>query len=315
MPVAEHGSPFPPIDACDLAAVLVVRGAMPALESTVDQLRHAVGTVVVVNNDDAQAPAGPDQRAVDATQASVLRLWNGNRGGLAGAYNQALQVLNAQHHPPRWVVFVDQDSDVAALGRLLADPEAHRLLHGDDVAAVAPAYRDRATGLRGRYIDLQRWSLQHLPREFEGPRAVAFVINSMSVWRTQALQRLGPFNETLAVDHVDTDYCLRARSAGLSLWVQGSVEFAHAIGARRRYRLLGRELQAGGHSPQRRWLIARNTAWLARRWLWREPAFAALCLMRLGYEATGIVMAEDHKAAKLWAWARGLVRGLVMQAR
>ena len=156
-----------------------------------------------------------------------------------------------------------------ATGRTLAQPQT---------AALAPAYRDRATGLRGRYIRLGRYRLAFNPREFSDLRAVAFVINSMSVWRIQALRRIGPFNEGLAIDHVDTEYCLRARQAGLMLYVNGAFEFAHSIGERRKYRLLGVELQAGGHSPRRRWLIARNTVWLARNWFWREPAFCGLCL-------------------------------------
>jgi rhamnosyltransferase len=110
----------------------------------------------------------------------------------------------------------------------------------------------------------------------------------MTVWRLQALQRIGAFHEGLAIDHVDTEYCLRARQAGLTLHVNGAFEFAHAIGERRKYRLLGVELQAGGHSPQRRHMIARNTVWLARNWFCREPAFSALCLVRLAYEAVGI---------------------------
>jgi len=41
-----------------------------------------------------------------------------------------------------------------------------------------------------------------------------------------------------------------------------------------------------------------------------EPAFAALCLLRLGYEATGIALAEDRRLAKLFQLARGAVAGI-----
>jgi hypothetical protein len=101
---------------------------------------------------------------------------------------------------------------------------------------VAPAYRDRATGLRGKYIELRS-----LPAELP----VAPVLRPASGGlRDQfdvglamaALERIGRFNETLAIDHVDTEYCLRARACGLSIWVHGGHEFAHAIGERRRFR-------------------------------------------------------------------------------
>ena len=284
-------------------------GSVGDLRLPLQALRPVVGRVVVVDNNAEPAVTVP-------VDPHFSLLHNANRGGLAGAYNLALQTLQSQPGgPPGAVVFVDQDSDPAVLARFLTDADVQALLARADVAAVSPAYCDRATGLRGRYIELGRWRLHHLPRRFAGLRPVAFVINSMSVWRSAALQRIGPFNETLAIDHVDTEYCLRARALGLSVWVHGDHEFAHSIGERRRYRLLGRELQAGGHGPQRRRLIGRNTAWLARRWAWREPAFAALCLLRLAYEAVGIVAAEDRKAPKLAALLRGIGQGLVMPAR
>ena len=61
-------------------------------------------------------------------------------------------------------------------------------------------------------------------------------------------------------------------------------------------------------------MIARNTVWLARNWFWREPAFSALCLARLAYEAVGITMAEDQAAAKLAALLSGAVSGLFARA-
>ena len=147
-----------------MAAVLVARGPAPDLEPSVVGLRQAVGRVVVVDNNDVE-PTRPLSTTADQV------IWNGNRGGLAGAYNRALASLRpGTSDGPDLVVFVDQDSDVSALARLLDDPEAAALLLRGDVAAVSPAYRDRATGLRGRYIELQRWSLRHLPRQFAGPR-------------------------------------------------------------------------------------------------------------------------------------------------
>lgn len=297
--------------AAHAAAVLVAYRPRADLSPQLQALARQVGTVVLVDNAE-QAQVGLARAAADS---GVLRLDNGNRGGLAGAYNRALEHLRRHAPQTRQVVFVDDDSDVGALQRLLDHPDTRRLLDRPEVAAVSAAYRDRATGLRGKYMQLGRWRLHYLPREFEHAEPVAFVINSMSVWRMAALDRLGPFNEGLRVDHVDTEYCLRARAAGLQVWVNGACEFAHTIGERRRFRFLGREMQAGGHAPARRYLIGRNTAWLARRYLWREPAFALLCVLRLGYEAVGIVKAEPQRLAKLGALARGVFSGLLRPLR
>lgn len=294
--------------AASTAAVLVVYHQAHGVDATLRTLRETVGQVLLVDNHER----GHAELAPLAERLGVGFVHAGNGGGLAGAYNRALAWLAHRPTPAQQVVFLDEDSDVAALHDLLHDSAAGGALADPRTAAVAPAYRDRATGLRGRYIRLGRFRLAYNPREFSDLRDVAFVINSMSVWRLQALRDIGPFNEALAIDHVDTEYCLRARRAGLRLYVHGAHVFAHSIGQRRRFRFLGREMQAGGHGPDRRYLIGRNTSWLARSWLLREPAFAFLCATRLAYEAVGIVAVEDRALVKLAALLRGAVAGLLM---
>jgi len=300
-----------PEQAANTAAVVVMYRQLGELESKLQTLRLAVQWILVIDN---------REQAIDglknlAARTGVAYLHAANVGGLAGAYNRALAWLGKQHPQASQVTFLDEDSDPAALPAFLADAQTQKSLSDPQTAAVSPAYRDRATGLRGRYMWLRRFKLGFNPREFDDLREVAFVINSMAVWRLPALRQLGAFNEALAVDHVDTEYCLRARQQGLHLYVNGRFEFPHSIGERRRYRFFGMEVQAGGHSPARRFMIARNTVWLARRWAWKEPAFAALCLMRLGYEAVGIVAAEDRSATKLWSLLRGVARGLFWPMR
>jgi rhamnosyltransferase len=296
--------------AASTAAVVVVYHLASDIEPTLRLLQRSVARLLVVDNHEQ----GHAKLAEVTHRLRLDCLKAGNVGGLAGAYNRALAWLQVHEPQLAQVVFLDEDSDPSRLAALLADSNTALTLARPDTAAVSPAYRDRATGLRGRYIRLSRFRLDFSPREFSDLRSVAFLINSMTVWRVQALRRIGSFHEGLAIDHVDTEYCLRARQAGLALYVNGAFEFAHAIGARRKYRLLGVELQAGGHSPQRRHMIARNTVWLARNWCWREPAFSALCLARLAYEAVGITMAEDRAATKLAALLRGAFSGLFARA-
>jgi len=290
-------------------AVVVVYRQQNEVETMLRQLVQWLPQVIVVDNG-LQAHAALQNLC---SRFGARYLHHANAGGLAGAYNLALVRLGTLRAPAQTVLLLDEDSDVGTLPAFLADPETSRILALPDTAAISPAYRDRATGLRGRYMRLRRFQLGFNPREFAGVRDVAFVINSMSVWRSEALQRIGPFNEDLAIDHVDTEYCLRARNCGLHVYVHGSHEFPHAIGERRCYRFLGLDVQSGGHAPARRYLIGRNTLWLARQWLWREPAFAALCLLRLSYEAIGIVAVEDRASVKLWALLRGAASGLVVR--
>jgi SAM-dependent methyltransferase len=138
-----------------------------------------------------------------------------------------------------------------------------------------------------------------------GLQRVSFVINSMSVWRVAALQRIGAHDEWLGVDHVDSEYCIRAQRLRFNIYLHGDHEFAQSIGNRRAYKLLGHELQSGGHSAQRRHSIGRTTTSLAFKYLPTYPAFAVLCTARLLYEGVGILMVEDEKLAKIAALSAG----------
>ena len=289
------------------AAIVVVFRPDADPKELLSSLRHQVAVTVVADNS-LEGHAG---LAMVPQREDLIRLRTRNHGGLAGAYNRAIEHIVSQRSDISHVVFLDEDSQTSTLHALLADTAAAELLRHAAVASVAAAYVDRATGLRGRYIELRRLRFHFLPRHFTGLRQVAFVINSMSVWRVSALQQIGPFNEALAIDHIDTEYCLRARQLGLQVHVHGSHEFAHSIGQRRRFSIFGREMQAGGHPPDRRYLIGRNTAWLGRRYAAREPAFAFLCLSRLAYELVGILLAEHQRAPKLWALTRGALSGLL----
>ena len=299
-------SQTPGVKAVFTAAVVVVYQQPQGIGPALQQLSNMLATVLVVDN--AEQPCPGLRETTHELQCSYLH--GANVGGLAGAYNSALTWLKVHQPAAQQVVFLDEDSDPASLAAFLQDGHTRAALARSDTAAVSPAYRDRATGLRGRYMWLQRFKLGFNPREFSDLRDVAFLINSMSVWRLAAIAHIGAFNEGLAVDHVDTEFCLRARQQGLHLYVNGSFEFPHSIGERKRYKFFGMEVQAGGHTPQRRYMIGRNTAWLARRWLLREPAFAALCAARLVYEAVGISLAEPRAGAKLWALVRGVASGL-----
>lgn len=291
-----------------LAATVVLFASEADPHAAIEALCAICGAVVLVDNSPAAHPAV--NRWIGHPKVHVVR--HGNVGGLAGGYNAAISALDRLGNHTTHVVFVDEDSDVAVLRNFLSRPGVSSLLDESDTAAVAPSHRDRATGMRARHIRLRRWHLTFLPREVHGIQRVTFIINSMSVWRREALRVIGPFDERLGVDHVDTDYCLRATRAGLFVYLDGDVEFAHSIGARRAYKAMGVAMQAGGHSAARRRSIGRSTTMLLFRYGFRFPAFAALCVSRLVYETLGIAVAENLKLTKiaaLWCGVLDALRG------
>lgn len=291
-----------------VAAILVLFDPTTSPVGTIEELSQVVGCLVVVDNT-ANGHPGLGGSVTWPDAVSILR--NGNVGGLAGAYNAALRCLPRLRDAVDHVLFVDEDSDVSRVSAFLCHPTTHRLAILSDTAACAPAYRDRATRLRARYVVLTRFGFRRLPREFSEVREVDFIINSMSLWSIHTLKAIGDFNEGLGVDQVDIEYCLRARESGRHIYVNGELEFDHSIGRRQLAHVLGKTLQSGGHGPERRYYIGRNLVWLAKRYVVRRPAFALLCFTRLVHEIAGILLTESHKAAKLQRLVHGAACGLV----
>ena len=299
-------APPPTTDNRQIVAVVVSYRGRREWMHGIGSVAACLADIVVVDNSDGGTTAS-------LTSKNPIRMHaiaNGNVGGLAGAYKVALEWIARQRPSTTHVLFLDEDTHTETLTSFLQSTATVAATSDADVAAVAPMYVDSATNLPGAHIQLGRWRYRILPRNIAEPTEVTFLINSMSLWSVAALRRIGAHDTCLAVDHVDTDYCLRAAALGYRLILNPEVRFPHSIGSRRSYCLFGRVLQAGGHSPERRRLIGRNTAILAKRYGLRWPAFAFLCAARLGYEAMGIIMAENRKLAKLASLASGTFSGL-----
>lgn len=230
--------------------------------------------------------------------------------GIAGALNRHFAALEQRGLP--WCAAFDQDS--------LPDPGvADHLL-----ACARPDADSRPPAVVGaNWYDLERPDhrsrhLQPHPRcpwlyrrvAADGDLDVTCVITSGSLFHLPAWRALGGFDESLFLDLVDSDYCLRARAAGYAVRVAANARLQHRRGAKRPVRLLGRTWwPAFMPSPRLRYLF-RNRILLFRRhgrraphWVAYECAYGAKILAE-------ILFLEDRKPAKLGACLRGTWDGV-----
>ena len=235
---------------------------------------------------------------------------NANSGGLAGAYNKAIKHMQRKNMKSKYVVFMDDDTPIDGLISSISDRDSLSALSSTDVAAVSGIYRDINTNLRGRMILSTRYKNYLYSRDTKGLVEVSYLINSVCIWNADALSEIGPFNEKFFVDHVDTEYCLRASSLGYKLLCNYSREFKHKIGDRTAYKFLGMELQTGNHSPRRRYMIARNTTLLFSRYVFSRPAVSYLMLQRIIYEILGILHEDADRKEKIISMLTGIRDGL-----
>lgn len=288
-----------------IVGILVSFNVSHDLMRNIEHLMSTLDYLIVVDNFPSGNPLLSESQGIK--NLSIIS--NLNKGGLAGAYNLAISQIDNCISDATHILFLDDDTDVESLPVFLESEITLEYANKPMVAAIAPSYVDSRTGMSGRYIHLNKFSFRMSERELSNPLEVSFLINSMSLWRLSAIKEIGLYSQKLGVDHIDTDYCLRAKLKNFSLILNPSIKFIHSIGKREKYKFFGLEMQSGGHNRFRRKMISRNTFILAKHYFKYFPSFSVLCFLRILYEVLGIVLVESDKLGKLRAIFAGLLSG------
>ena len=295
-----------------VVAVVVTHRPDPSLAGALlEALAPQVAEVVVVDNGTPAATLDALRPTLDRLGCALVEL--GANRGIAAAQN--VGVAHARDRGATHVLLSDQDSlpapDMVArlltgLARAHEDPPGA----GRPPAAVGPVTTDdRNSGAALLFAD-RTWG----PRRAEVPDVdgalveATFLIASGCLVTTAALETVGPMNEAWFIDHVDLEWGLRARRAGLGLYGVVGARLDHALGDRTQ-RVPGRRRAVHIHSPRRNYYLARNTVLLVRSGLmpvrWRV-GYAAWITKYSAFH----VLAVPPRGARLRYLARGLLDGL-----
>jgi rhamnosyltransferase len=219
--------------------------------------------------------------------------------GVAAALNQGARY--ARDNSCEWALTMDQDSVVESfLVEALANAYA-RFPDKEKVAVIGSNYMDEKRGKsligKERYRD-PPWIEQ------------TTVITSGSLVSMEAFERIGPFRENFFIDHVDDEYCLRARSLGYKVLLALSPAIRHSIGSARATKILGKAIWTSNHSAIRRYYMIRNFTVLAREYLFSEPAWILTRLARHAGFTILMLMLEGNRVCKLRNMGKGFLHGM-----
>jgi rhamnosyltransferase len=285
-----------------------------------EQLRAQLKTLptashkIIVDNASSHE-ARQDIRALVNDIPNLHVVENGVNVGLAAAVNQGVKRARELDPQARWCLLLDQDSEPqpGSLGCLI---EGLRILEqkGERVGCVGPLLIDVKTGLSHGFHRFNRWRWW---REFPAvgsrePISCGNLNGSGTLTSIDLFVGLGGVDESLFIDHVDTEWSFRVLAGGYTLWGIPEAIFKHRMGNNSlRYWFLRWRVWPS-RSPMRHRYLFRNALWLIRRGyvprVWKNWAVVKLVL-------TGIVhmIFDSQRFGQIKAMLQGVRDGCARQ--
>lgn len=225
---------------------------------------------------------------------------------LAAAQNDGIRRALALGYG--WVLLMDHDSlPAAGMVRLMREAgSASR--NPSTIGILAPCLKDIHSGRQARYP-------QATGRL--GCRRVGFgenptldhllgVVASGSLIPASVFHAVGMMDESLCIDYVDKDFCLRVVRAGYRIVAVRDAVLYHQLGRSQDHSVLGLRVTTTNHSPERCYYIYRNRIKSWGKHGGAVPAFVLYDLLAMGYDMLRVIGFEKEKLAKLRAMGHGM---------
>lgn len=269
-----------------------------------------VDYVVVVDNGSSVGLQALVSALPEAAKVKFVSL-NDNYG-IAYAHNQGIE--SARALGCRYVLLLDQDSTPSpgmtqTLLNAIDDAEATGL----SVSAAGPRWIDPDTGAQGHFMALGGFGMRGTVCDsLSGADRVVFadfLISSGSLIPLRVVDAVGAMSEELFIDHVDTEWYLRAKSLGYRALGVCDATLEHHLGNDVVRVNLLRQRFVPVHSPLRLYYMIRNSLVLYRKHYapWRWIAFD---LKRLVFIVVFFSLFIRPRAKNVAMIMRGLRDGL-----
>jgi rhamnosyltransferase len=281
----------------NVCAVVVTYFPDAGLKERLERIAAQVSGVIVVDNGTTGESLTNLEQALGAVE-KVVSIRNGENLGIAAALNQGIRRALGEQGKFSWVATFDQDS-------LPAGDMVEKML---SVWKAYP-YQEKLmiAGPRTAFVD----STASLEPSADRPwREVTHVITSGSLIARQAFSVAGYYNESLFIDYVDIEYCLRLRTLGFHVIEALTTEISHHMGSLEERILFERKIHPTHHPPLRRYYQFRNALLLHRQFRYSQRSWRRRNRVILMKILVLILLYEKRRLQSLFQILRGIVHGL-----
>lgn len=246
-----------------IAVVVTYHPEIDSLKLQLEALSPQVSKIIIIDN-------GSDigiQEFIDSIPhcTNIVTRCLGANLGIGHAQNVGIDY--AVSAGAEYVALFDQDS-LPASDMIEKLYNAASALQGTGVrlAAVGPAYKDTNNGVLSGFVRVGLFGFARIQcKSNNKPIEADFLISSGSLIPIDTLKAVGGVDSSLFIDHVDTEWCFRAKSEGYRIFGVCTALMMHSLGDRRGRIWFLRWRTVPYHSPFRYYYMFRNSIILIRR--------------------------------------------------
>ena len=278
---SEHSTENAELPMPSVCAVTVTYQPTASLLDNVAALRPQTDALVIVDNGSNAEAMRLIEEAEHKFGCVVFR--NGRNLGIAAALNIGVRYARSRGY--EWVALFDQDSSVPSLFmssmlRTAMDRNKSR------VAIIAPQYVDRSSSVA-------------MPLAKDRKGNILSSMTSGSLIPVELFRQCGEFDESLFMDYVDHEFCLRVRNMGFVIVQSPEARLLHSLGAAAPHHFFGKTFLTTNHRAERRYYMTRNRVWLYKRYFSKDISWTFKDARSLLGETINILLVEDSKMRKM----------------
>ena len=250
------------------AVIISFNPDLDLMQEILASLARQCPVVIVDNGSSPSILSSLGELVEEMEYVELLALHNNE--GIALAQNTGIKHISEDNTAIKYVLMLDHDSmppggmvtylektfdkieeqgiPVAAVGPVLYDPRNNNLLKLHKMKHLFPGK-----------IGPEKVTGQYPVVEVDGLNSSGTLIS------LKALHIIGHFDSTLFIDHVETDWCFRARATGFKLFATTGTRLTHHMGDDVCYYWFFGKKSMPYRSPSRHYYLARNSLLLQKR--------------------------------------------------
>ena len=228
------------------AAIVVTYNPDEGLNKSTKSLIKQVDSIIMVDNGSNDEGKEIINKIKNKYGEKIEVIFNEENLGIATALNKGVKY--ALNNDYKWILTMDQDSCAEEnmvkimLETYYAIDENER----KDILSLFPTFIDR--GIESLDKNNENVKYEYVDAE----------ITSGNLLKAEIFEKAGFFDDSLFIDMVDTDYCMRLNELGIKMIRISGAILNHSIGNSKQVKKLFRTFNTSNHSATRRYYMTRN---------------------------------------------------------